>query len=91
MVGQIGAGTSAIVRRDGDGDGDGVQQGGLTVAIPVQRAWISRESAPRLMIGVFGFSIASGKCALKTATIFPSCPAASFFFSILHGQSFPGS
>jgi len=92
VVGQIGAGTSAIVRWDGnrDGDGHGVQLSGLTLASPVQRAWISRESAPRLIIGVFGFSIASGKCSLKTAAIFPCCPAASFFFSILQGESFPG-
>ena len=86
-IGQMGGSTDDTVGRDGDGDG--IHQGGLTVPSPVQRAWISRESAPRPMIGVLGFLIASGKCSLKTAMIFPSCPRTSLFFFMLHVRVSP--
>jgi len=45
-----------------------VRGGLLTSVRPLQRAWMSRESAPRLMIGFDEFVIAAGKCFLNTAT-----------------------
>ena len=54
-----------------------VRGGLLTSERPVQRAWMSRESAPRLMIGFDESAIAAGKCFLNTATARASSPRSS--------------